>query len=274
MLDYISHKGHISIMRNTGQLAVITAVLAAGSVMLTGCGDQRAPVKKPVCTSTPAPSASIPASYIHINVLNATANDGLAGKVGTALSWRGYQVIETASNPQDDPRPTPKYAEIRYGSGGYQMALTLATQVQHATMYDDHRSDPSIDLVLGPSFKLAALPPPAATSVTVNVYNTTARPGLATSIGKQMRDRGFKTDHVGNDPLGSFNPDLIAIVRYGAKGEPAARRVALSVKGAKLVLDGRDDSSVDLVLNNKFVGLAPAAQATASMTPKPARTCS
>ena len=263
-------------MRTRGRLALLTtAGIAAGSMLLAGCGNQEAaPAKKPVCTTLPAPSAAIPASYIHVNVLNASDTQGLAGQVGTALSWRGYQVIGTASDPQDDNRPTPTYAEIRYGTGGYQMALTLATQVQHATLYNDSRDNPSIDLVLGSSFQLAALPPPPAKSVTVNVYNTTARSGLATTVGKELRARGFKTDRVGNDPLGSFNPELIAIVRYGARGEPAARRVALSVKGAKLVLDGRTDSSVDLVLDYRFTELVPAAQATATALPKPSRTCS
>ena len=262
-------------MRTRGRIALLTtAGLAAASMLLAGCGNQEVTATKtPACTTTPTPDATIPASYIHVNVLNASDTTGLAGQVGTALSWRGFQVIGTASDPQDDNRPTPKYAEIRYGAGAYQMALTLATQVQNATLYDDGRSNPSVDLVLGTSFRLAALPPPAAKSVTVNVYNTTARSGLATSVGKQLRARGFKTGQVGNDPLGSFNPELIALVRYGAKGEPAARRVALSVKGAKLVLDGRTDSSVDLVLDYRFAALVPAAQATATPLPKPTSTC-
>lgn len=256
-------------------IAALAGAAVLSSSLLSGCGETEAPAKKAAaCTTIPAPSSSIPASYIHVSVLNATESTGLAGKVATSLTWRGFQVIDAASQSVDDPRPAPKVAEIRYGVGGYQMALTLAAQVPNSTLADDKRTNPSIDLVLGSSFKLATLPPPAAQSVTVNVFNTTARPGLATTVGKELRDRGFKTDQVGNDPQGSFNPDLIAIVRYGAKGEPGARRAALSVKGAKMVQDGRTDESVDLVLNNKFAGLAPAAQATATATPTPARTCS
>lgn len=255
-------------------LAVLSGSLVLSSSFLSGCADKQVPLKKPVCTGTPTASSVIPASYIHVSVFNATESTGLAGQVATSLTWRGFKVIDTATRSADDPRPAPKYAEIRYGSGGYQMALTLAAQVPNSILSDDKRTNPSIDLVLGSSFKLATLPPPAAKSVTVNVFNTTPRPGLATTVGKEMRDRGFKTDRVGNDPQGSFNPDLIAIVRYGAKGEPGARRTALSVKGAKMVQDGRTDESVDLVLNNKFAGLVPAAQATAPPAPRPTRTCS
>lgn len=260
-------------MRNRGSVVVATVI--AGCVVLAGCGDQKAPTKKPSCAATaiPAPAVAIPASYIYLNVINASETTGLAGKVATALSWRGFKVIGTTTSSSDSTRPAPKYAEIRYGTGGYQIALTLAAQVTHATLYDDDRTNPSVDLVLGPSFELSTLPPPAAKTVTVNVFNTTARAGLATDVAAQMRARGFKTGKVGNDPLSSFNPDLVAIVRYGARGEPAARRVALSVKGAKLVLDGRDDGSVDLVLSNRFTALVPAAQATAPDLPKPTSPC-
>ncbi|MEO8749985.1 LytR C-terminal domain-containing protein [Dermatophilaceae bacterium Sec6.4] len=261
-------------MRTRGTVA-IAAVVATCS-LLVGCSAQPAPAKKSTCSTAglPTPTVTIPASYIHLNVINASNTAGLAGKVATDLSWRGFKVIGTSTVSADNPRPVPKYAEIRYGTGGYQIALTLAAQVAHATLYDDGRTNPSIDLVLGSAFKLTALPPPAATTVTVNVYNTTPRAGLATDVAKEMRARGFKTDQVGNDPLGSFNPDLIAIVRYGARGEPAARRVALSVAGSKLVLDGRKDTSVDLVLSTKFKALVPAAQATAPAIPPPKRTCS
>lgn len=261
-------------MRKRGTVAVATVIV--GFALLAGCGEKKAPSAKASCavTAIPSPAVAIPASYIHLNVINASETAGLAGKVATSLSWRGFRVIDTSTASSDSTRPAPKYAEIRYGTGGYQMALTLAAQVSHATLYDDQRTNPSVDLVLGPSFKLATLPPPAASTVTVNVFNTTARAGLATEVATAMRTRGFKTAKVGNDPLGSFNPDLVAIVRYGAKGEPGARRVALSIKGAKLVLDGRDDSSVDLVLSNKFTALLPAAQATAPVLPKPTAPCS
>lgn len=261
-------------MRNRGSVAMATVIV--GCALLAGCGGQKTPTATTSCavTAIPAPAAPIPASYIHLNVINASETTGLAGKVATALSWRGFKVIDTTTASSDSTRPAPKYAEIRYGTAGYQMALTLAAQVSHVTLYNDDRTNPSIDLVLGSSFKLATLPPPIAKTVTVNVFNTTARAGLATDVATQMRARGFITGKVGNDPLGSFNPDLVAIVRYGAKGEPAARRVALSVKGAKLVLDGRNDGTVDLVLSNKFTALVPVAQATAPAIPKPTTTCS
>ncbi len=261
-------------MSNTGRFFRLTVLgLVGGSMLLAGCGQQKSPTKKPTCTASPRPTVAIPASWIHVNVVNATGSDGLAGRVATALSWRGYQVIGTASDPQDDNRPTPSHAEIRYGSGGYQIALTLASQVPHSTLYEDDRGNPSVDLVLGSAFQLAQLPPPAAKGVTVSVFNTTPRPGLATSVGKDLQARGFKLDRAGNDPLGSFLPSEVALVRYGDKGEPAARRVALSVKGAKLVLDGRNDSTVDLVLGNRFTALVPAASATPAPAQKPALKC-
>ena len=91
--------------------------------------------------------------------------------------------------------------------------------------------------------------------VTVNVYNATDRSGLAATTASAVRKRGYRIATVANDPLQKTVPGP-AEVRYGATGRTGARLVLTLVKGAKAVKDSRTDSSVDLVLGDRFTALA------------------
>jgi hypothetical protein len=106
----------------------------------------------------------------------------------------------------------------------------------------------------------AAAPVPAA--ITLNVYNATDRNGLAARTATQLRQRGFKVATVSNDPLQRAVAGT-ADVRYGKSGAAAAKVVAATVRGARLVPDSRTDSSVDLVVGSKFTALAPVHKAAA-----------
>jgi hypothetical protein len=138
------------------------------------------------------------------------------------------------------------------------------------------------------SGKPAATPSPSCTTtpvaaaplprdITVNVYNATSRTGLAAKTAAEVRKRGFVVATVSNDPLQRKVPGTVEL-RYGASGTEKAKVVAALVRRAQPVVDARTDSSVDLVLGDRFVGLAapvkapakPApAQTTAKTTPKP-----
>jgi hypothetical protein len=132
--------------------------------------------------------------------------------------------------------------------------------------------------------KPAAVPPvtctpakstlPAPSKITVNVYNSTNRDGLAAKTAVQVRQRGFKVSTVSNDPLQKAVA-AAAEVRYGTSGVTSGTVVRTLVKGAKVVKDGRTDSSVDLVLGEKFTTLAPAPKASAASAagPAPSPTC-
>ncbi|NHN56777.1 LytR C-terminal domain-containing protein [Calidifontibacter sp. DB0510] len=259
-----------SSLRTAAAACAVAIVLPA----LAACGGDAKPTKtsSQVCpTSLPKPSMKIPLSLVYLNVYNASSTAGLASSASAELSWRGAHVLKTGNDPNPDERPTPRAAEIRYGKGGRQIALTLAGQVQNAVLYDDGRTNPTVDLVLGDSFKLVPLPPPPPAQVKVNVYNTTYRAGLSGQVAGLLKSRGFTIGRNGNDPLATFLPDDVAIIRYGEHGEPAARRVGLQLKGARLVKDGRKDTSVDLVLGNKYADLVPTAQATPTPVPSPTK---
>jgi hypothetical protein len=103
--------------------------------------------------------------------------------------------------------------------------------------------------------------------VTVNVYNATERSGLAAKTAADIRKRGYKVSTVSNDPL-QRNVAIAAEVRYGTSGTASAKLVLTLVKGSKGVKDSRTDSSVDLVLGEKFTALTAAPKAAPANTPR------
>lgn len=110
----------------------------------------------------------------------------------------------------------------------------------------------------------SALPKPK--TITVNVYNSTSTGGLARKTANAMSSRGFTIGTVGNDS--APKPVLgVAEVRYGPKGQQQATVVAANVHGAKLVLDKRKTTDVDLAVGAKFKHLATTAQVKEALNP-------
>jgi LytR cell envelope-related transcriptional attenuator len=103
---------------------------------------------------------------------------------------------------------------------------------------------------------------PRASQVTVNVYNSTQRVGLAGDTAKLLGVRGFKVGAVENDPLG-VPIEGVGEIRYGPKGEAGAQLIAYHFPGATLVDDGRKGKKVDISLGRQFVELANDAEVVA-----------
>lgn len=141
------------------------------------------------------------------------------------------------------------------------VALLLATSFWSALSY--WRSPPSAadKVACAPTAREAAAPAPA----TVNVYNATARAGIAAATARLVRGHGFPVGAVRNDPVGKPVAEP-AVVRFGPGGEATAQQVLALVGGAVPVKDARGDDSVDLVLGDGFTALAslPAAAPASS----------
>jgi hypothetical protein len=105
---------------------------------------------------------------------------------------------------------------------------------------------------------------PRASRVSVNVYNSTKRVGLAGDAAKILGVRGFKITEVKNDPLGIVIQDQ-GEIRHGPKGEASAELMAYHFPGATLVNDGRAGKRIDVVLGTKFVDLANDAEVVAQL---------
>ena len=102
--------------------------------------------------------------------------------------------------------------------------------------------------------------------VHVNVYNASKRNGLAKKVSAQMKEQGYVTGKVANDPLNATFTTP-AQIRYGAKGKAGAQLVASEVAGAKMVQDKRKDATVDLVLGAKYTKLGDPPSTSASSNP-------
>lgn len=108
-------------------------------------------------------------------------------------------------------------------------------------------------------------PPEGATPVpygqiTVNVYNSTNRVGLAGDTGDALESRGFVIGTEANARGAGYTayPDT-ALIQFGAQGVAAAYTVAAQFDSPQLVLDTREDATVDVVVGAAFNNLVAAA---------------
>lgn len=226
------------------------------------------PPPKPSCTPTVV--AAPARNSFTVNVMNATGRQGEAAKVAAALGKRGFKVYGISNAPGEWYVTQP--AVIHHGPKGLDQALLTQTQFPGAKLFEDSRRDTSVDVVVGLGFKgeMAPIPPrlePIPSEVTVNVYNTTWKTGLAKTVAKEIKARGFKVKEVSNDPLQTMQLGT-AVIRYGETGDLAAKLLKQHVPGVQLVKDSRGDASVDLVLGNAFTGLVPEA-AVPPQKPRP-----
>ena len=101
-----------------------------------------------------------------------------------------------------------------------------------------------------------------ANTVTVNVFNSTATPGLAGSTAEGLSQRGFTVGTVGNTSLN--REGMTALILSGPAGQQAAYTLQQHIPDTEYVADERTDASVDIILGSGFQALAPAAQAEAA----------
>lgn len=200
-------------------------------------------------------------SSFTLNVLNAGAVSGEAGVVASELRKRGYAVGSVSND--DVLRSVDGSGEIRYGRKGYDQALYVQQLVPSARLVEVDRPTTAVDLVLGPDYKALtprpARPPVYPKDIVVNVYNTTYYENLGTTTLDQLVKRGFKRGEVSADPMKTWVREF-AVIRYGEKGDLAAKRLATHVPNATFEMDARQDTSVDLLLGMKWKGLIPVGQ--------------
>ena len=96
--------------------------------------------------------------------------------------------------------------------------------------------------------------PVAYAEVTVNVYNATTTSGLAAATQGQLTDRGFAVGTTGNQP----SYDGVVRITFGTQGIAAAYTLAAQFPDSALLLDGRQDATVDVTLGSDFTALVAA----------------
>lgn len=89
--------------------------------------------------------------------------------------------------------------------------------------------------------------------VTVNVYNATAREGLAARVARQLKSRGYRIGEIGGRRIS--HPGLPAVIISGKAGEANALNLQRNILGTEYVSDDRTDATVDVVLGSGFKAL-------------------
>ena len=131
----------------------------------------------------------------------------------------------------------------------------------------DAAASPSASALVGGCTTVMVTPAevlPRASRVTLNVYNSTKRVGIAGETSKFLSVRGFKIAKVENDPLG-VGVQGTGEIRYGAKGEANAKLVAYHFPDATLIKDDRGGKRIDVVLGQQFSDLANDAEVVAQL---------
>lgn len=101
-------------------------------------------------------------------------------------------------------------------------------------------------------------------TVTVNVYNTTPTPGLATQVSDALAERGFERGTVGNSTVNRVG--MTAIIISGPDGAAAAFTLQQQIPSTQYVQDDRADSTVDVVLGSGYTALVPPESVPATAT--------
>lgn len=99
-------------------------------------------------------------------------------------------------------------------------------------------------------------------TVTVNVYNTTATPGLAGQVAEALKARGFAIGVVGNSTVN--REGMTAIILSGPDGESGAFTMQQQIPDTQYIQDDRDDASVDVVVGSGYSDLVPLEKAEAA----------
>lgn len=93
--------------------------------------------------------------------------------------------------------------------------------------------------------------PPPPQDITVNVYNSTTKKGLALTASQALAGQRFRIQTVSNDPLRK-QVTGVAEIRYAKATTAQAKVLAARFPGAKLVQDKRTDGILDVALGEKF----------------------
>ncbi|OAB87469.1 hypothetical protein AWH69_05135 [Janibacter melonis] len=96
--------------------------------------------------------------------------------------------------------------------------------------------------------------------VVVNVYNGTGRDGLAASVARDLRKRGFEVRTIDNW-RGGQRVDGAGQIRYGKRGAPKVALLAKHTGSMKKVVDKRRYSIIDVVIGKDFADLQPVSRA-------------
>ncbi|HSP61194.1 MAG TPA: LytR C-terminal domain-containing protein [Ornithinimicrobium sp.] len=99
-------------------------------------------------TAVPAPAPTLAPEDVPVNVYNANAGNGAAGRAGEALRARSFDVLTVANDPEG--ATIDGVAVVRHGPEGVEEAEVLRDALPEGVeLVQDEREAVSVDLVLG-----------------------------------------------------------------------------------------------------------------------------
>jgi LCP family protein required for cell wall assembly len=108
---------------------------------------------------------------ITVQVSNSTARSGLAATASTQLKHRGFKV-----KAPDDYPSSLKSTTVFFSPGNEQAAATVAATFAHSKLERVTGIGQVVQVVLGPDFSSVGTPPPAGSSVSVQIDRNTSSP--------------------------------------------------------------------------------------------------
>lgn|GEM_PF-7113721 len=103
-----------------------------------------------VAATVEAPTPTLAAEDVVVNVFNSTGTAGLAGRASEGLGARGFTVDGVDNSGADVPGP----GQIIHGPTGLEGAQLLAEALpQEVELVQDERDDATLDLVLGDAWE-------------------------------------------------------------------------------------------------------------------------
>lgn len=108
------------------------------------------------CSTPATPPKSMDPKTIHLRVLNATTQPGLAQEVATQLQQRGFVVDEVGNDATG--RTISGVGEVRHGTRGSETAAYVALYLPGAKDFKDTRATTQVDVVVGPDYDGLATP--------------------------------------------------------------------------------------------------------------------
>ena len=115
------------------------------------------------CATSTKAAPSMDPKNVHLRVLNATDQQGLAQEVAAQLQSRGFVVDEVGNDSSG--RKVDGVAELRHGPRGTETASYVGLYFPGAKDYQDTRATAQVDVVVGPSFDGVASPEKVAAAL-------------------------------------------------------------------------------------------------------------
>lgn len=104
-----------------------------------------------------------------------------------------------------------------------------------------------------PTCRAGAFSYPPNKTITLRIYNSTNRAGLASGVAAELKTRGYKVAKVGDKPMQVKIGT--ALIISGRSGQANAFNLQRNVPDTEYMMDTRKSTTVDVVLGEKFKSL-------------------